>query len=331
MSRPDNIFHNIIRDENSTTELFCNLMKYKLFRDGFLSSFLTENVDDLSFDIFDTQKRSEQGQPDIEISNELIKIIIEVKINKGTQLTENQPRGYIEDLMKSNQKIKWMIFLVPKDYKHVNEIKNNIDESLINNPSTFNYRIINWEDIISIIESNELDKLNPIFSEFVSLLKDWYISKPIRFEWREIMYLFTDEIPKELKKLKDLVDQVIKKTMLPSITYQWSRTEGLKEYGVYFKNSKNQEVLFFGIWLEFWEYKKKPLCFGVKSSKYPKEVIDYFKSKYSAKIETFNDWAVSWFDENIVSDRDNNVTKIQQELEELLENMENLQRNKTQS
>lgn len=33
--RENNIFYNVIRNETSLTEVFCNLMQYKVFRDLF--------------------------------------------------------------------------------------------------------------------------------------------------------------------------------------------------------------------------------------------------------------------------------------------------------
>ena len=35
--RENNIFFNVIRNETSLTEVFCNLMQYKAFRDLFLN------------------------------------------------------------------------------------------------------------------------------------------------------------------------------------------------------------------------------------------------------------------------------------------------------
>jgi hypothetical protein len=289
-------------------------MKYKLYRDKFLSLFLKENLDEISFEDFDTQKRTELGQPDINISTDSFKIFIEVKVNKWTVLTPNQPDGYIKELSKEPRgKEKWLIFLVPRGYENENYILSEMKKY----DDNINHKIIYWESIIDIIKSSELDKLNPIFKNFVNLLEDWYIPRPIIFEWEEIMEIFSDEIPQGLKKLRDLVNDVVKK-MTPERKVKWSGTGTFlgSEYGVYFYNSKNQEVLFFGIWFDFWENQKKPLCFGVYP-KYPKEVIDYFRNRYSTKIKVFNNWEVSWFDENIFFAPDNTEV-IQKELEQLL-------------
>jgi len=116
-TRLKNLFYRVAKDENSTTEILCNLMNFKIFREKFLAIFLSpELINKISFEDFETQVRLNEGQPDIIIENEIIKVIIEIKTEKYTTLTDNQPEGYINNLLTQKIENKWLIFILPKGY-----------------------------------------------------------------------------------------------------------------------------------------------------------------------------------------------------------------------
>ena len=123
MSRQKNIFYKVAKDENSTTEIFCNLLGNKFFRDKFLEKFLDQKfISNIRYEEdINTQYCSTHGRPDLIIENETVKIIVEVKIDKYRGLTPKQPDGYLKELEESAQNNKWLIFLIPKGYVHFGE------------------------------------------------------------------------------------------------------------------------------------------------------------------------------------------------------------------
>jgi len=85
MRRVQNIFHNIVTDENSTTELLCNLLRFDVFRVPFLELILPGiDSSEIAWDHIETQiDHGEFGRPDIQIRNGSILALIEVKVVAG--------------------------------------------------------------------------------------------------------------------------------------------------------------------------------------------------------------------------------------------------------
>ena len=116
MDREKNIFFGLIKNENSMTELFCNFLQFKSFRDTVLGLFLEKNeLNSIKFEDIDTQCSlpNNKGRPDMIISNDSVKILFELKTEVDTPLTENQPFSYLEYLRTISSKTKWLIFFTP--------------------------------------------------------------------------------------------------------------------------------------------------------------------------------------------------------------------------
>ena len=115
IEREENIFYNLIKNETSLTEVFCNFMRYENFRNLFIDIINKkiknkENIIDKSkvkFQNFDTEvalKENEEkaGRIDLQLKiNEEI-YLFEIKIEVLTKLTNNQPNGYLEYLKNDN-------------------------------------------------------------------------------------------------------------------------------------------------------------------------------------------------------------------------------------
>ena len=94
MPRVSNVFHNIVTDENSTTELLCNLLQFEDFRVQFLELILPGiDSSEIAWDHIETQiDHADFGRPDIQIRNGSVLAFIEVKVVAGLDTTVNQPR-----------------------------------------------------------------------------------------------------------------------------------------------------------------------------------------------------------------------------------------------
>ena len=69
MPRVENVFYNIVTNENSTTELLCNLMRFPEFRVQLLGLILPgANLSGVGWDDIDTQvDLGAYGRPDMEV------------------------------------------------------------------------------------------------------------------------------------------------------------------------------------------------------------------------------------------------------------------------
>jgi hypothetical protein len=311
----------VVKDENSTTEILCNLMKFKLFREKFLGIFIpVELINEISFEDFETQVSLNEGRPDIIIENEKNKFIIEVKTGKYTKLTGNQPIGYLNHLLNQKNENKRLIFILPEGYiyeKNINDIF-----VLFNNEHPSNEiekQIVYWEDIIRIIESNELHELNPILNEFYKLLVMWYIPEQVTFDYSEIKTMYSSELPDILTKLAKIVDEIYGKATSYEPNFYMQRKFPPDEYGMYFNVAGDKGALFFGIWLSLWKEKKLPICFGVDDS-CSEEVKSAFEEQYRGRIIQYSDYKLSWFDESVFS-QDDCIDEIWNTLEAFLSKM----------
>jgi len=205
MPRADNVY-NLVTDENSTTELLCNLMKFEAFRLSFLRLFLSDaTASDLHWDDIDTQVELPSGsRPDLQIKNERFIALIEVKVSPGLGLTQNQPTAYIEYLLSEDIAERWLVFLVPKAWAH----RSSLNLLLQGHAGGVHTQIVYWEDIVNVIERDNLGATNQFLNEFCQLLVARVAARPVIFSAKEIPMLFSTEVPNALTKLQQLIDGV---------------------------------------------------------------------------------------------------------------------------
>lgn len=232
--RQKNIFYNLIKNETSLTEAFCNLLSYKPFRDMFLNIVNKKNnqIDSskITFNDFETEilLEDDNGRPDLQLNSNNIEYFFEIKITKNSHLTDNQPKGYLQHLIKDkeNDPNKRLFFIIPKGYSNFDKIckywkyKTGYKKEYIKK-----YNTLFWEDIIDEIKSYELDKLNPSINDFRRIVESrWIKYIDILFTKQEIDLIFNSNkfrdgfevtldlnIPKIMQKLFRVVDEVYEK------------------------------------------------------------------------------------------------------------------------
>lgn len=313
----DNIFLNVVTLENQTTELLRNFLQFKLFRDIFLSLFLSDNeiVNSVENEHVITQKYlQDYGTPDLCIENDSLLVLCEVKIN-DTSLTENQPEGYLNFLLSTEQNIdKWLVFIVPRDYRNYQEIEKKYEMFRIRNPNqTINTKIITWQEIIRIIEAKKLHACSCFICEFYEFIKSRFESKILEFSKEEVLMLFNKQMPKMLLNLFEIVDGVKNKIT----TYSASTATGKQEYGLYFKNNNGDRILFFGIWYDFWKEYEKPLCYGVDLKNFDNAIIKRFSNLIRNQYQDYDNWRIAWITEEVFYDKDN-IVVIAKHIEDIL-------------
>ncbi len=315
MHRENNIFYKAVKkDENHTTELFCNLLKYDFIR-NYLLNFFNLPVEKIRYEDIDTQKRIGNIQPDILIKNDDVYCFFEIKI-KDSDLQESQIEDYLKELKKEKDRkeIK-MIYLIPQDYKYKDSINEIIEkeENVIKEQKSFVTRRY-WEDFIRQIENSDLPKGSLLVQEFIAFLKNVLKKQDLSITLNlEEMALLQN--PKDLIVAKNLLEKlykIIDKVAFNTVEKYNDKHKNNKidfesydtnnEYSVYFvfekdKNidKKDKYILFFGLWFSIIE--KHPNCinylfsYGVNTSKNDEDTFDdkYIKNFTNEKnYETNN-------------------------------------------
>lgn len=284
LSRVKNIFYGVVNNENSMTELLCNFIAYKPFRDLFLNLFLPhDESNNFKFEDFQTQFTVElnNSRPDLVVTNEEYEILIEVKTS-NSGLTDNQPTTYLQHLYELDKRNKYLIFLVPFGYAHESDWASKVIEFMSsNNESTVQTKIIYWNDLIKAIQKSELFLVSEKINEFFNLLKLWFEIKEVKFSSLEVSYMLKPEIPSIMIKLFEIINEV-KTYCGKNFKTKLERSE--IEYTVFFKDIDNYDLLSFGIWYEFWIEHDSPLCYGMHID-WNEKKVNHFKSKHKNLIE----------------------------------------------
>jgi hypothetical protein len=207
MERATSIFYKITqKNENSVTELLCNLFRIKYFRDICLEFFGIDKklLDKISLENIRTQfKTEESGIPDIVIETDNLEYIIENKIQPNRDLQENQKENYTDFLLKFQKmqgKHIGYIFLVPENYKYKEEIEE------VERKYKF-VRICSWQKFLNHLYNKELGKEAPIIKEGLQYFLE------LTSKDKEDMVLTTWEVaimydPKTINGVLCLVDKV---------------------------------------------------------------------------------------------------------------------------
>ncbi len=319
MARVHNIFYGIVNSENSMTELLCNFMAFKPFRNAFINLFF-ENVAELvSFDDFQTQYTTDvnKSRPDMVISNDNCEFLIEIK-TWDTGLTINQPNSYLEYLKSVNKSNKCLVFLVPSNYCHLDEWNKRVYKWLKDNECSISIKTVFWSEIISCIEQNDLNVIGERFRDFYNLLRSWFEIEPIIFNRVEVNYMFNPEVPRIITKLYAIIDEA-KNHFSPKYTV--SKSMNNEEYGIYIKRREDKEnLLYLGIWYQFWEVHGGPLCYGVDINGWSKDGVEKFSAAHKGKYVDMNGFRTVIIEKDFLEDEkctEKIINLIKEELERL--------------
>jgi hypothetical protein len=188
MQRKESILYRATKEnEDSITEILCNLMRDKYLRDILLVNLGVnqKHLNTIKFDDISTQVYFKQiGKPDICIENSNVLIFIENKVKNDTDLQDTQVESYLEKL-ESSRKETQMIYLVPREYKHLSFIHEVCDQN------TFS-KFIYWDDFLKNVAKYEISESNLVFKDCFRFFEDKLLSKRsiIKFKPEEIMIMY---------------------------------------------------------------------------------------------------------------------------------------------
>ncbi len=259
------IYENLIKDENSLIEALLNNFKIKSFRDAFLENIKLDWIekDEIVFEDFESQRRlkgGDFGQPDLSITTQSIEILIEIKVY-DTQTTDKQPSGYLKYLNESNKDHKALIFLVPEGYFKTREITKKFDNSRIDCDKV----IITWHSLINLIINKELNKYHLLLNEFFSFLSNWFLSSRQVLTRHETRDMYSKDFASGFEKILRVIDNVENDLKKQGLKTTNSRKKYLDEYGFYIQSDVGENVIFFGIWMDYWKSTGNPLIIGLES------------------------------------------------------------------
>jgi len=255
MERSSSIFYKMTaQNENSTTELLCNLFRIKYFRDICLDYFGIERkfIDEIALEKISSQNSTDDsGQPDIVIKTDNIIYYIENKILLDTGLQEKQKNNYAENLLKfrnTQGKHIGYIFLIPKGYVHEKEI-----DEIINK---YNFtRKYYWQDFLSFLYNKELHIESPIIKEGLNYFDELVQGdKPLDtvLNPREVVMLYNPEKINDVLNLMVKIRETIKSSLKIVVDkigndYSWGGEQN-DQWGQGGKlNYKNRLSIFVGI------------------------------------------------------------------------------------
>jgi len=310
MNRSDNIFYKLTKEnENSTTELLCNLLRTKYIRNICFEFFgISKNIfESIKLENITTQKSfDKEGIPDIIIQNRESYYIIENKIRKNTILQENQKNGYITNIKnayKSGKDVGY-IFIIPENYVHKNELMRLQEEK-----NNF-IKIIEWENFLKHLLNLEIQNESPVISESLNylidiILKDTSLyNEEILFTPYEVVMLYNPkDVLESLKVCEKIFKRIklIEEKLLEIKEFKLSpgRDNNLTEYnegiGKYFSYNGN-ECIFIGLNMNL------ITCNKVDINDDTKNVEDYLFSlaftKYYLKPELSIPDNINYFDDD---------------------------------
>lgn len=316
MSRQANIFYRVVNDEDSTTDLLCNFMRFAAFRRAFLNLFLpTKLASEVMWDAVDTQVHlSGSGRADLVIQNDDLTALIEVKTTYGRELTENQPSGYLDYLSRTATRERWLVFLVPEKWTHRAFLDQTLRSKMTSKTNDVKTKIITWEQVLAIVEDNDLHTLSPALNDFSELIASRIAPKPVVFTKKEVLVLFTNEIPTALFKLRKLVDDI----QSLSATYNVRPSNSKEEYGFYMYDADGQGVFWFGLWFPFWQQHELPLSFGV-ADKFPLAARNAFAKAYNGPTKHFDEFVAGSVPQVCFASDDNAVDAVWQRIQPIMD------------
>ncbi|SFV70676.1 hypothetical protein MNB_SV-3-1247 [hydrothermal vent metagenome] len=264
MQKREKLFlYNVLNQEIVFEEYFCNLLYIDDFKQLFLKFINSKNtiLDSckIEYENFYTEVFLDEkyGRADLFLKVDSKEFIFEIKNRNWTSLTDNQPSGYLKYLSKYNYENynRHLFFLIPKSYKHLNEIYKQW-----NNFDNIDNQIFYWQDFIIEIKKSKLYEQNVEIDMFYQFCLYWFDMKIVKFTEEEKqlldskekqMYGFNNKsIPTLMRKLENIIDDIGSNVEMKRCHYC---------VGFNYVTKINDYTIYFGIDYVIWENKGMPL------------------------------------------------------------------------
>ncbi|HPD81137.1 MAG TPA: PD-(D/E)XK nuclease family protein [Spirochaetales bacterium] len=263
MNRERNILYKVaVSNENTITEVFVNLLRWKFVRDILLKSIgLGEYIDLIDYEDISTQVTIiQQKRVDIVIENNDLVIYIENKIHENTQLQESQSTIYYESLSRKYQKTKIMLYLIPEEYIHVDKLMDKNNNQNIITIKTY------WHNAFYHILKTEVQEANIILKESIDfMLKSLSLLTTKKAFTKQEAFIMFDK--STIKTVYDLLKKIERYSgvIIEKIYNKYKTKFNLEKYSSIFNESKYGHCVIAkdGSWPIFFGY-----FFDIKNEKY---------------------------------------------------------------
>jgi hypothetical protein len=277
MQRGESVFYHLVKDEDSLSELLCNLLRYPGLRAilrRLISAAVGNAMPPFLFRDVSSQVRTADGseRPDFVIRADNWFVAVESK--RGSRgLTAAQRQGYPETFDEVSEELRYLIFLVPEGYCHSPEI-----HELRLRCKRATVAIVSWTDLVESVQSSAMAK-GEIFREFLALVTKWFTAKTVMIPEEGTMSLNVRESGSAYYAVLELITSVQQ-----NMSGTHSTTEEINDDGYGFAvNDSHGQALWFGIDYDFWKQtgyvlslavdkcrkvKGDPVAIGLKKPKY---------------------------------------------------------------
>jgi hypothetical protein len=253
--RQSNIFYKVTAgNENATTELLCNLLRIKYFRDICLEFFgipkdIYTNIQ--SNDISSQYTIDDGGRPDIRIENIAALYLIENKIKTDVALQDSQVTTYADHVAGAHKDHKGYFFIIPHGYIHEDEI----EKAQAQEKYSF-IKIIEWESFLEHLSKMELENCSLVMKESLEYLNDLILGIPVdsTLNIYEVAAMYN---PKDIYTVLSLLEKNI--NHISRVAKQLKEKLGedkfvagtpytkIHGYGIFVTYNNNQACIFLGL------------------------------------------------------------------------------------
>lgn len=306
-NRSESIFHQLVRDENSHTQLIYNLAKRSNdFRRIFFAHCFGKKLGEvLKGDNIHPQHHIRNcGRPDVFIETPRLSAILEVKTEPRRERTAKQllkvPMSYWDHL---NERAKtglqaYLTFLVPANWDYRSDLKAEMNEiSKTEGKKRVTVKLIYWSEVLDVFSRNQIE--NPLVNEFCSHIEERFGS--IKFSTTELKVMSESSFPRTAVQLIGLIEEVRRRAAKASrqLELKGPKLEAYKdEVGFALQKRKGGFRLWFGCWPDFSEDQGCTLCFGIEGGS-PRQVEQFaraFREEFGGEAVPFLDhkWMMGW-------------------------------------
>lgn len=274
--RDKNIYYRLVKNEDTFTEAFINLLANDDIKNRFIEVLIEKTgVGDIKFDYSDIKTQVsnyDYGRPDIVIENKDLILVIENKINSYTELTENQKGNYVNFLNdKEDKKIKLLIFIIPKTYMFQYKVQQ------------IPTHILYWEEILLELQNASIEKY---FTDFISIANSLMNYEIITIEESDMEHLAK---PESFIKLVRILESL--KKLFSTNSYKIDDEKNGYSYGFFVKSRTINSSIYIGIVYDLWISENEPIYIGFHDSFPNKAAVIKKENEKILTTEDDKDWS----------------------------------------
>ena len=243
------IFDSVVTKENDHTNLLRNLMeRNSKVAASILSCLMERPVSDSEAATFDYQThqsfRGPDGReiPDILVTGNAVRCIIEAKVDPNLNLTPRQQSGYINCFPANGE--RHLSFVVPYDWKHGNDVE--VVRSTLQGSGIRVSPLHYWREVIDALQTASKELKDEVLNEAVTFWKWRFEPVHMTSDERLSLQAWSASNYSAIRKLEKTIDQARELFAERGIETE-PEISLIESHGFYIKRG-GFYLLFVGIW-----------------------------------------------------------------------------------